>query len=139
MGFLDQYDQQSWGFNRLAKAVGWVLLAGVIAYSIFWLFFRNWREERTTKEFLALLQQARYEQAYRKWGCTPEKPCRFYPYDDFLEDWGPDSPIGAVKSFSLGRSYTQTNGVIIEVEVNGKKQPNLWVEKGTEQIGFFPY
>ena len=139
MGYLDQYHERSWIFSKLAKGVGCALLAAIAAYSLYWLFFRNWREERQVGEFLSLLETASYEQAYEAWGCTEAAPCRFYPYDDFLEDWGPESEIGEVRGFELGRSYTQEGGVIIEVEINGKKAPNLWVDKGAAAIGFFPY
>jgi hypothetical protein len=137
--YLEEYERNSWGFGRLAKGVGYALLAAVVGYSLYWLFFRNWREEAEVKEFLGLLQAQKYEQAYETWGCKVSEPCKFYSYKSFLEDWGPESPLGAVKSFQLGRSYTQTGGVIQELTVNGKKQPNLWVESGTLIIGFFPY
>lgn len=137
--YLEEYEQSSWGFGRLAKAVGYVLLASILGYSLYWLFFRNWREEAQVKEFLSLLQEQKYEQAYETWGCTQAEPCKFYPYDEFLEDWGPESPLGPVTSYALGRSYTQEGGVIQEVTVNGKKQPNLWIEHDTLVVGFFPY
>jgi hypothetical protein len=137
--YLEEYEKDSWGFGRLAKAVGLALLAGVVGFCLYWLFFRNWREEAQVKHFLSLVQEQKYEQAYETWGCSVEAPCKFYSYKAFLEDWGPESPLGAVQSFKLGRSYTQEGGVIQEVTVNGKKQPNLWVESGTRIIGFFPY
>lgn len=139
MGYLDQYHQRNWLFSKLVKGVGWAMLAGILFYSFYWLFFRNWREERRVERFLAAVQQEQYEEAYSYWGCTVAEPCRFYPYDDFLEDWGPESPLPKIKSYDLGRSYTQPNGVIVEVRINGEKQPNLWVEKETQTIGFFPY
>lgn len=137
--FLEEYERNSWGFGKLAKAVGLALLAGIVGYSIYWIFFRNWREEARVKEFLSLVQQQKYEQAYEDWGCSVAKPCKFYSYESFLEDWGPESPLGAVKTYHLGRSYTQEGGVIQEVFINGEKQPNLWVESDNRVISFFPY
>jgi hypothetical protein len=137
--YLEEYERNSWGFGKLAKAVGYTLLAAIIGYCLYWLFFRNWREEARVKEFLTLLEDQKYEQAYETWGCSQAEPCKFYSYKSFLEDWGPDSPLGQVKSFELGRSYTQEGGVIQEVTVNGQKQDNLWVDDDTLVIGFFPY
>ena len=139
MGYLDQYAERTWVFSRLAKGVAYALLLSIVGYSVYWLFFRNWQEERQVSQFLSQLQGAGYAQAYEHWGCTVAEPCKFYPYDDFLEDWGPDSPLGSVTSYSLGRSYTQEGGVIIELKINGEKQQNLWVQKDTGAIGFFPY
>jgi hypothetical protein len=90
-------------------------------------------------QFLTLLEQQQYEQAYRMWGCSPATPCPNYSYEKFLEDWGPGSPVGRISSYDVGRSYDQESGVIILVQVNGRKIPNLWVEKDSEVIGFSPY
>ena len=139
MGYLDQYGERNWFFSKLVKAIGWLLLASIIAYSFYWLFFRNWREEQRVDAFLEAVQARDYEDAYAYWGCTVAEPCRFYNYDEFLEDWGPESPLARIDSYDRGRSYTQTSGVIIELTINGEKQPNLWVEKETQAISFFPY
>ncbi len=137
--YLEEYERNSWVFGKLAKGIGFAMLAGIALYCIYWIFFRNWREEARVEEFLGLVQAQQYEQAYETWGCTLAEPCQFYSYEAFLEDWGPESPLGAVDSYRLGRSYTQEGGVIQEVTINGAKQPNLWVESGTWIIGFFPY
>lgn len=137
--YLEDYERNSWGFGKLAKGVGIALLAAVLGYCIYWLFFRNWREEGRVKEFLNLLESQKYEQAYETWGCSQAEPCKFYPFNEFMEDWGPDSPLGPVKSFELGRSWTQEGGVIQELTINGKKQPNLWVDHQSLVVGFFPY
>ncbi len=139
MGYLDQYEQGPRGFDKIVKAVAVLILAGLIGYGVYWLFFRNWTQERQARLFLETVQQKQFVEAYSYWGCTIEEPCRYYPFDEFLEDWGPESPLGGMKSFELGRSYTQPNGVIIEVAIDGVKQPNLWVERDTKVISFFPY
>ncbi|MBI1356227.1 MAG: hypothetical protein GC160_17940 [Acidobacteria bacterium] len=139
MSYLDEYDSRRPFFERLVRWIGLALLVGVLGYSVYWLFFRNWREEAEVRHFLEEVQQQKFEAAYKRWGCSVEEPCRYYSYTSFLEDWGPDSPLGKVGSFRLGRSYTQEGGVIIEVWINDKKQPNLWVDSATEVISFFPY
>lgn len=139
MQYLDTYGSERPFYPRLVKAVGWALLIGIVGYCFYWLFFRNWQEEREVRRFLETVEEGRYEEAYEYWGCTVEDPCKFYRYDEFLEDWGPESPLGDVRSFELGRSWTQPGGVIIEVSINGEKQPNLWVESDTKHVSFFPY
>lgn len=139
MGYLAEYDQGSPLFEKIAKAVAAALLFCVAAYGVYWLFFRNWREEGQTKLFLTLLQNQQYEQAYEAWGCSDAEPCRYYPYGEFLEDWGADSPLGKVETFRLGRSYTQESGVILELTVNGRTHDNLFVNRETQRISFFPY
>lgn len=139
MGYLDQYAQGSQVFDKLVKAVACLLLAAIIGYCFYWLFFRNWREERQVERFLTALQEQQFEEGYEYWGCSVAEPCRDYLFNEFLDDWGPQSPLGPVKNFHLGRSYTQPNGAIIELSVNGVQQSNLWVDGVTEVISFFPY
>jgi len=139
MGYLDQYAQGSQVFDKLVKAVAYLLLAVIIGFCFYWLFFRNWREERQVERFLTALQEQQFEEGYEYWGCSVAEPCRDYLFNEFLDDWGPQSPLGPVKNFRLGRSYTQPNGAIIELSVNGVQQSNLWVDGVTEVISFFPY
>lgn len=139
MGYLDQYAQGSQTFDKLVKVVAYALLAVIIGYCFYWLFFRNWREERQVDRFLTALQEQRFEEGYEYWGCSVAEPCRDYLFDEFLDDWGPQSPIGPVKTFQLGRSYTQPTGAIVELSVNGVQQSNLWVDEVTEVLSFFPY
>ncbi len=140
MSYLDEYDSPRPVFDRLVRMIAVAMIAAILGYSVYWLFFRNWREERQVKLFLEEVKQQQYDAAYERWGCSVAEPCRFYTYESFLEDWGPDSPLGKVDSFKLGRSYTQKDsGVIVRVWINGQEQPNLWVESDTRAISFFPY
>ena len=52
--------------------------------------FHNYREERQVKSFFGLLGAHDYKAAYALFGCTDAKPCRYYPFDKFMEDWGPN-------------------------------------------------
>lgn len=139
MEYLADYGQADRRYEKIVRLAGYTLLAAVVLGCVYWLFFRNWREERRVGEFLALLEQQKYEAAYGTWGCSTEQPCPNYPYNKFLEDWGPDSPLGPVTSYDVGRSFDQQSGVIILVQVNGREIPNLWVQKNSKVIGFSPY
>lgn len=139
MDYLDHYAKGPSTFDRIVKGVALSLLAAVVGYCFYWLFFRNWTEERQVRSFLTTVQEQRFEEAYEFWDCTVDEPCRDYLYEEFLDDWGPESPLGRVQNFDLGRSYTQPSGAIIELTVNGAKQSNLWVEESTKVISFFPY
>ncbi len=141
MSYLEEYESAHGPrtFDKLVKALAYLLLTAIVVYCFYWLFFRNWREERQVDRFLTTVQEQRFEEGYEFWGCSVENPCRDYLFNEFLDDWGPQSPIGEVKSYEIGRSYTQPNGAIIELTINGVKQPNLWVDAVTEVISFFPY
>ena len=138
MEYLGAYASKGLLAERIVKAV----LVGVLAVAVlgltYYVFFRNWREERQAKRFFETLKAERYAEAYSMWGCSVEKPCRYYPYDEFLEDWGPDAPYGKLVDYSLGRSYTQSNGVILRYSINGREGDPLWVELAPVKINFAP-
>ena len=140
MGYLEDYSTVT-GARREAihKALLATLLISIVGGGLAYFWFKNFFEERQVRQFLSRLQENHYAEAYEHWGCNVEEPCPSYTYEDFLEDWGPDSPLGTVKSFDLGRSTELETGVIVEIEINGKPQPELWVEKKTKVVGFSPY
>ena len=139
MEYLDGYGIADARREKLFKGAVVTLLVSVALGSLLYVWFKNYPQERRVKQFLAAIEAGDYEHAYTFWGCSVEQPCPTYPYDAFLVDWGEKSPLGPVKTFSLGRSSEQGTGVIIEVEINGKPQPELWVEKQTGVVGFSPY
>ena len=139
MEYLDGYGIADARREKIFKAAVITLLVSVAAGSLLYVWFKNYPQELRVKQFLAQLQAGNYERAYAFWGCSIEQPCPTYPYDAFLADWGEKSPLGPVKAFSLGRSSEQGTGVIIEVEINGKPWPELWVEKESGVVGFSPY
>lgn len=140
MSYLDEYtDRSGERREKILKALALALVVSVVFGGVLYYFFKNFFEEQQVRQFLTLLQEQDYPAAYKLWGCTVEEPCRNYSYQDFLEDWGPDSPIGEVDDFSLGRSAEVGSGVIVEIRINGTPQPELWVEKDTKVVGFSPY
>lgn len=138
MDFLGGYGTKGVLAERIVKIVLLSVVVAAVLGAVYYVFFRNWREERYAKRFLEQVRAERYEEAYRLWGCSVEEPCRYYPYDEFLEDWGPDALYGKLNDYSLGRSYTQPNGVILRYSINGEERDPLWVELDPPKINFAP-
>ena len=139
MSFLNEYGESDLRRERFFKTLVALFLIAIALGLIYYTFFRAWAEQGQARAFLSALQESRYEEAYEYWGCSVGEPCRYYPYDAFLADWGPESELGPIESFELGSWYEQKTGVIIQVTINGKPRVNLWVEKATKQVGFSPY
>ncbi len=139
MEFLDAYGKSDLLYERIVKGFFITLLALTLLGCVYYLFFRNWREEAQARRFLELVQSEGYAEAYEMWNCSIEEPCRYYPYDDFLEDWGKKSELGEIRSFDLGRSFTQSSGVILLYEINGVARDPLWVDRTTGVVGFAPH
>ncbi len=138
MEYLGSYAARGAAYERVVKVALAALAAVAVLAAVYYVFFRNWREEQQARSFFELLRDARYEDAYVVWGCTPERPCRYYPYGEFLEDWGPEAPYGPLEDYALGRSYTQAGGVILRYTVNGEEGDPLWVQRDPPALGFAP-
>ena len=139
MSYLDEYGVADARREKILKVLAVSLVVSVVGGGCLFFWFKNYFEERQVREFLSRLQSQDYAAAYELWGCSVEVPCRHYSYQDFLEDWGPASAIGKVERFRLGRSTELDNGVIVEIEVNGRLEPELWVGKDNQTVGFSPY
>jgi len=63
---------------------------------------------------------------------------RGYPFDSFMQDWGPRSSHRDVSDYKIARSRSCGSGVILTVDF-GKSQPEkLWVQRDDLTIGFSP-
>jgi len=138
MGYMDQYGVAEARKERRIRAAVLSLLAVLAAAGSLYLFFKNYPQEQRVKQFLAAVQMGDYPAAYTFWGCTVESPCKNYDYRSFLEDWGPSSRIGPLKSHRLGVSRARGSGVEIPVALNGRPPFNLWVERKDNVLGFAP-
>ncbi len=138
MEFLTGYASKGMLAERVVKAVLIGLAVAVLLGGVYYVFFRNWREELLAKRFFETLRAGDYETAYVMWGCSVQDPCRYYPFDEFLEDWGPDAPYGTIRDYAVRRSYTQANGVIVRYSINGTELDPLWVELDPPEISYYP-
>jgi type II secretory pathway pseudopilin PulG len=138
MDYLGGYASKGLRAERLVKVALALVAVAALLGAIHYVFFRNWREELQAKRFLEMVQDREYEGAYAMWGCSVDEPCRYYPFDEFLEDWGPEAPFGEVTGYALGRSYTQPNGVVVRYTINGIERDPLFVERNPPKISFAP-
>ena len=137
-GYLDQYGA---GEERRGKIIRNVVIAVVALVAVggaLYFNFHNYREEQQVKQFMSLLAGKDYKAAYALFGCTDAKPCRYYPIDKFMEDWGPTSGHSGFDSARITRSRSCGSGVLLTVDYGSNQQEKLWVERGDKSIGFPP-
>jgi hypothetical protein len=137
-GYLDAYgvaDQRR--ERRLKRIVIWGLAAVILATSCYFLF-RNWRQERTVKQFFSLLDQKNYQAAYALWGCTQDTPCKYYSPEKFNEDFGPSSPFANAGAAKILHTDVCGTGVVFDVEIPRGEEVGLYVDRETNVIGFAP-
>jgi len=137
-GYLDQYGA---GEERRGKIIKTVVIAVVLLLLVggaLLFVFHNFREERQVKQFFSLLGSHDYKAAYALFGCTDAKPCRYYPFEKFLEDWGPNSGHSGFEAARITRSRSCGSGVLLTVDYGNNQQQKLWVERQDMSIGFPP-
>jgi hypothetical protein len=140
-GYLEQYgadEEQRERRRKIVKIVAIALLASILIGGGLFFNFHNFREERQVKQFLSRLGARDYKAAYALFGCTDAKPCRYYPFDKFMEDWGPNSGHAGLGEARITRSRSCGSGVLLTVDYGKNRQEKLWVERGDMSIGFPP-
>ena len=140
-GYLEQYgagEEQRERRAKIVKIVAIALAAVVLISGALFFNFHNYREERQVKQFLSRLDARDYKAAYALFGCTDASPCRYYPFDKFMEDWGPNSGHFGFAGARITRSRSCGSGVLLTVDYGQNRQEKLWVERRDMSIGFPP-
>src|SRR5437660_4539019 len=138
-GYLDQYGAGEERREKIVKRSLISLAALVVIGGSLFFIFHNYREEHQVKQFFDRLASHDYKAAYSLFGCTDEKPCRDYPFDKFMDDWGPRTGRNDTSNFRISRSRTCGSGVILTVDFGKSQEEKLWVERKDMAIGFSPF
>lgn len=139
--YLEEYgaaEQRHAHRLRLFKWAVGIVLASSFTGFILYLLFQNYAQERQIKTFVQHLSDKDYAGAYRMWGCTDATPCRDYSMKQFLDDWGPASPHADAATAQVRSGDSCGTGVVVPVDFKGAEQVPLWVERGSNTIGFSP-
>jgi len=138
--YLDHYGAGDERREKILKTGAAVLAILLVGGGILFFIFHNYRQEAQVRRFFDLISAHDYKAAYALWGCTDAKPCTGYPYSSFLEDWGPSSANGkSATQYHIAKSRSCSNGVILTVDMGGRRQERLWVNRNDLTIGFSPF
>ena len=138
-GYLDQYGAGEERREKTIKYTAAAVVAVLIAGGVLYFLFKNYREERQAKQFFALLARHDYKGAYALWGCTESKPCRDFPFSEFMKDWGPEAKILSPDQFRITKSRSCGSGVILTVETGKEAPEKLWVQRDDLTLGYSPW
>ncbi|HTR38133.1 MAG TPA: hypothetical protein VMH80_19625 [Bryobacteraceae bacterium] len=142
-GYLEAYgaaEQQRANRLHLLKNASIILACVVVVGLILYGTFKNYSQEHKAKTFVALLSAHDYKAAYAMWGCTDSHPCTEYPFNKFMDDWGPKSPHADEASAHIGLSQSCGSGVVIRMDYKGSEEAvPLWVERDTGTLSFAPW
>ncbi|MBV9507371.1 MAG: hypothetical protein JO323_20445 [Acidobacteriia bacterium] len=138
-GYLDQYGA---GEEERERVIKWVVLSVVAVLAIsglVYVFFHNYPEEHQVGRFFQLLKGHDYQAAYALWGCTAPgaKPCRDYPFPEFMKDWGPQA--APVNTYEVLDGESCGSGVIVDVDAGNAGEKKLWSERDSHTLSFPPF
>ncbi|HEY1339975.1 MAG TPA: hypothetical protein VGF59_20825 [Bryobacteraceae bacterium] len=138
-GYLDQYGVGEERREKIVKTIVIAVVALAVLGGVLFFIFHNYAEERQAKRFVESLEARDYKGAYALWGCTDEHPCRDYPFDKFMSDWGPQGQHADLSGFRISRSRSCGSGVILTVDFSKGPEEKLWVERKDHVIGYSPF
>lgn len=137
-GYLENYGAGEERRERIWKRLALTALAVCVVGGAGWWFFRNWREESQVKSFLTLLSNKDYKGAYGLWGCTEATPCRDYPFNRFMEDWGPQSIAAAPGDVHREKVKSCEAGIIQVMRVKNE-EVLLYVDRQSLVLSYAPW
>jgi hypothetical protein len=138
-GYLDAYGVADAKRERIMKVLLLTAVALAIVGIVVYFLFRDYSEQQKINAFLEHLRNKNYRAAYVMWGCTDSSPCPQYPFENFLEDWGPQSAHADIATAKLGVKKSCDSGIIQFLEFPGQREVQLWVERDDGTIGFAPW
>ena len=137
-GYLDEYGAGEARRARIIKRIVSVAVLLAIAAGALYFLFRNYQEKRQVTRFFSLLAGQQYHEAYALWGCTEAAPCAAYPFDNFMEDWGPDGLYPAPSEQDITDTLSCPDGIILTLSGGQSGEVWLWVGRADKLIGYAP-
>jgi len=145
-GFFEQYETRSSWRERMVKWFFLAILVILVLWAADWTLGKlgkdnisDVRAQWRIKSFINALDEKRYEDAYKMWGCEKSKPCRDYSYASFIEDWGPHS---ANSNITRGRKLVTRHcesGIVRTDLLPNKEMVSLYVNRGDLIISYAPW
>jgi hypothetical protein len=136
-GYLEEYGVAD---ERRTKVIRWIVISAVVlavGATAGYFGFRTYPARHRASVFLGDLSRHDYRAAYGDWGCA--KGCADYPFDKFLEDWGPHSPFANAPAASIKKTRFCDTGVIVTLSSPSGADVPLWYERSEATLGFSPW
>jgi len=148
MGLFDRDSEEP--KSKLRRYLITALALLLLLAAAVWYVLRFHTEKKTVASFFEALVRGDTAAAYRLWN-----PHGSYTYQDFLEDWGPSSYYGPVRSYRIvtAQQKSGASGVVVVVEISPDspfpqqseadrllrtKEVKIWVERKDQSLSFAP-
>ncbi len=139
MTLLDSqvYDERGARRRRNFVLIVIVVVAVALAVTFYWPYYQA---RRSANAFMTALVKGNYQMAYYLWHADPRR----YPMDRFMQDWGPGSPWGKIRTYKIDDVLKppggHASGMVVMIRINGISQDaRLWVQNGTHELSFYEF
>lgn len=142
MTLLDapQFNEQRDRIRRNIVIAGIVIILLAVGGFAYW---PRYIARRTVDQFMNSLIDKNFQEAYAIWQANP----RLYPMDTFMQDWGPGSKWGIIKTYKIVQlgppQGGHSSGLVALVEVNGIANTDtyarIWIQNGTHELSFYQF
>lgn len=121
--------------RRMIIAAIVIIAILIIAGLLYWPYYSA---RTTATHFMDALVQHNYQKAYFLWQANP----RDYTMDRFMQDWGPGSPWGTIRTYRVLKVENppggHSSGFVATIEINGMHDTaQVWVEKKNHAMSFY--
>lgn len=116
-----------------------VIIAIIVAIGIYW-YWPYYQARNTVNHFMTAIVKGNYQEAYAIWQADPKE----YSMDSFMQDWGPSSPYGVIKTYTI-QAVTEppggnASGLVVLVRINGiHTDARLWVQSSNQEMSFYQF
>jgi hypothetical protein len=131
-GYLEEYGVEDERRSRTIRYAIFGILAALILVVVGYFVFRDYGEKQVAKQFLAELNEHKYQTAYSTW-CPSS--CEQYNYARFAADWVNKKITSPWKIDSTDSCKTF---LTVNVTADGAELQSLSVERGTKVLSFAP-
>jgi hypothetical protein len=139
MSYLEGYGVRDARREKTIKLIAAAVLAAAVVAAFLYFWLRDRTQKQQVQDFLQHLRSGNYKAAYALWGCTDAQPCRSYPFEEFMKDWGPASPHADVSQARIIGGQHCSTGLIQVLQFPGDEEVQLLVDRREQAIGFNPW
>ncbi|HVB39424.1 MAG TPA: hypothetical protein VNE83_00890 [Terriglobales bacterium] len=142
MTLLDapQYNERRDRIRRNIVITGIVIILVAVGGFAYW---PRYIARRTVDHFMDSLIDKNFQEAYAIWQANP----RLYPMDTFMQDWGPGSKWGIIKTYKIVQlgppQGGHSSGLVALVEINAiagtDNEARIWIQNGTRELSFYQF
>jgi hypothetical protein len=130
--YLEGYGIEDARRSRTIRFIIFGAVAALVLVVVGYFVLHDYSEKQVAKQFLAELNEHKYQAAYSTWCPTP---CEHYDYSRFAADWA-DKKINS--AWKIDSTDSCKAFLTVNVTADGAEVQSLSIERGSKTLSFAP-